>query len=83
MANYGKVTEEMLKKALEDMIIPPDPKFVMYQGCLDKGVVKRTEWDANLCDNPECISCRDFEEGTNRAMIELGKKYRDELQRNK
>jgi hypothetical protein len=76
MANYGRVTEEMIKKALEDMV-PDQPKFVIYQGCLDRGITKRTEWDAGLCDNPECISCRDFEEGANRAMIELGKKYRD------
>jgi hypothetical protein len=62
---YGEVTKEIIKQALEDMV-PDQPKFVMYQGCLDRGAVKRTEWDANLCDNPECISCRDFEEAINR-----------------
>lgn len=72
-----KLTEEIIRQALEDMV-PDQPKFVMYQGCLDKGMTKRTERDAGLCDNPECISCRDFEESVNRAMIELRKKYRDE-----
>jgi hypothetical protein len=56
----SKITEEQLEQFLIDML-PSEPKFVMYQGCLDKGTAKRTEIDANLCENPKCSSCRDFE----------------------
>ena len=73
----SKITEEQLEQFLID-IPQSEHKFVMYQGCLDKGTVKITEIDANLCDNPECINCRDFEKRVNETMAELSKKYRNE-----
>lgn len=36
-------------------------KIVMFSGCLERGMVKRTSMDLNLCSNPECKNCTDLQ----------------------
>jgi hypothetical protein len=57
---YPKFTEKDLEKYLKELM-PKKPNFVAFQGCLEKGITKRTEYDLGMCSNPDCTSCREID----------------------
>lgn len=54
------ISEADIEEVLKLLTKNSKPGFVMLQGCKEKGVVKRTEFDLNLCSDIECESCREF-----------------------
>lgn len=60
---YNKLTKKDLKKAINEMMSKRTPdSMTIFSGCRSKGIVRRTAWDLNLCNDPNCVSCRDLEE---------------------
>lgn len=49
---------EVLKSLIERR---EEGRLIMYQGCKTNGIVLRTTENLNLCQDPECVSCRRFE----------------------
>lgn len=48
-----------------------ESKLIIYQDCLDKGWVERGDlFNLNLCSNPNCRSCREFEKTIDNIMKE-------------
>ena len=59
-----ELTEEKLMSFLQDiMAIPDAPKpMVMLTGCIEKGIVTQSSVEFNLCNNPDCKTCRNLED---------------------
>ena len=69
-------TEEDLRLMFQEILNEPRPvsKIVMWQGCLDQGAVERSDWNLNLCSNPDCVSCRMWDDAIKASAEEfLGK----------
>lgn len=60
----GELTEQKLMSFLQDIMGSPDaPKpMVMLTGCIEKGIVTQSSEQFNLCNNPECKTCRNLED---------------------
>jgi hypothetical protein len=58
------LTEEKLMSFLQDIMASPDaPKpMVMLTGCIEKGIVTQSSEQFNLCNNPDCKTCRNLED---------------------
>lgn len=64
------LTIEMLEEHLKDLELSrPKSEYIMYQGCKTHGLVKRTSSNMNLCDDPTCPSCSEF----NKALKDYAK----------
>jgi len=57
----AKEIEEFIKEVFTQKK-HKERKIVMYQGCKKYGWANRSEFDLNLCDDPECPSCRMWDE---------------------
>lgn len=58
--SYEELTEEKLKVFLKDVIESNKNSFVLYNLCIEEGIIRRDN-NLNLCDNPQCDNCRDLE----------------------
>lgn len=58
------LTEQKLMSFLQDIMASPDaPKpMVMLTGCIEKGIVTQSSVEFNLCNNPDCKTCRNLED---------------------
>ncbi len=65
-ALHKELTKEDVEKYFTDIFkeweerSKKEKKIVMYQGCLEQGIVTRdfTGFYLNMCNNPKCGSCR-------------------------
>jgi hypothetical protein len=60
----GELTVDKLMSFLQDIMASPDaPKLmVMLTGCIEKGIVTQSSVEFNLCNNPNCKTCRNLED---------------------
>ena len=70
MENYKELTLDKLKEIIDDITFNNKSKLILFQGCLTNGVVERTGLDSKVCDNPNCGSCRNFEEAIDKILKE-------------
>ena len=58
------ITIEQLNKTIKDVISDTfktnDKEIVIGQGCLTNGYVMRSPSNLNICNNPDCTSCREW-----------------------
>ncbi len=68
----SNITEDELKNFIRDISVhgTQNKSIVLYQTCLEKGLVERTALDSQTCDNPKCTSCRSFDENISKIIKE-------------
>ena len=69
------LTEEKLKEIISDIFKKPSKKtFQIYQGCKTHGAVLRSSDNLNICNNPECVSCRELDNVMKKELKKMFKK---------
>jgi hypothetical protein len=60
----GELTVEKLMSFLQDIMPNPDaPKpMILFTGCIEQGLVCQSSEQFNLCNNPDCKTCRNLED---------------------
>jgi len=63
------MSEKELEKYLLELTLGNESKreFVIGQGCKTKGYVTRTPEALNLCNDPSCVSCKEWDEAFKQA----------------
>jgi hypothetical protein len=62
---YPKITLEQFQETIREYTsqIANVDKISMYQFCLTaNGIIERSTIDLNICLNPECKNCREWED---------------------
>jgi hypothetical protein len=74
---YKPLTLEKLEEYVQDIFNNPkwtnEREIVIYQGCITKGAVERSSINLNICDNPNCPSCKMLSD----ALAEEAKNFID------
>lgn len=58
------LTEEKLMSFLHDVMASPNTSkpMVMLTGCIEQGIITQSSEQFNLCNNPDCKTCRNLED---------------------
>lgn len=73
-----KLTNQDLINYLDRIMINKiqhSDEIIMYQGCKKYGITKRTAQDSGLCDDPECVSCRFYEDILHETLAEEASEF--------
>jgi hypothetical protein len=74
---YPNLTMERLEKTIKEILLDTpkvdDKEIVIGQGCLTNGYVTRSYLDLNVCNNPDCKSCREWDNAMKEEFKNYGK----------
>jgi len=67
-----KLTEKKLIKLIEEILedTKKESSIIFYNWCETKGIVTRSNLDLNLCNNPNCKSCRELSKAIKETVEE-------------
>jgi len=73
---YTELTSERLKEHLQAIFfgnqrVYKDKDLVVGQVCIEQGWVYRKPNNQNLCKNPDCKACREWEKMLNEVEIDI------------
>ena len=74
---YSNLTIEKLEQIIKYVMLDiskGDNEIVIGQGCLTKGFVTRSWLNLNICNNPDCTSCREWDNAMKEELKSLGLK---------
>ena len=60
---YSELTQEKVLNIIKDVFsesFNKHDRIKIYQGCKTNGLVARNVFNLNICDDPECISCKEW-----------------------
>jgi hypothetical protein len=66
----SKLTEADLVSMIRELFSNGQPGLLLFQECIDKGLVIRTDLNLNLCGNPKCTSCREWNKAIHDTITE-------------
>jgi hypothetical protein len=53
---------KVIKEVISDTFKPNNKEIVIGQGCLTNGYVTRSPVNLNICGNPNCKSCKEWDQ---------------------
>ena len=68
--SYLELNQEKVLSIIKDVFGKTSKDIHIGQGCKTHGLIVRNEFNLYVCDDPECTSCREWD---NTIKIELGK----------
>lgn len=72
---YNAITTDKLKEIIRDVMEhQPEDQITIYQGCKTYGAVIRSSNNLNICNNPKCLSCREWDKEMKKIITNYIKK---------
>ena len=67
---YTTLTEEKLTEIIKDVMTVKDKdNIVLYQGCATYGAALRSSSNLNICSNPNCKTCREWDDAMKKELL--------------
>jgi hypothetical protein len=69
--SYSELNQEKVLSVIKDVFGKTSKDIHIAQGCKTHGLIVRNEFNLYTCDDPECTSCREWDNAMKQELKKL------------